>query len=86
MIVGSRDGTVRYYERLADGSLSEERLGAAGDPFQGIDLGGWSAPQAVDWDGDGVAWAEVRRPAIIVVTPTSQWFAGVVSIIRFGIL
>ena len=53
LVMGAENGTLRYFERLQDGSLSEERTGAA-NPFQGIHLiGGYSVPNAVDWDGDG---------------------------------
>jgi hypothetical protein len=52
LVVGAENGTVRYFERLPSGSLSEERSGAA-NPFQGILTAPYSVPHAVDWDGDG---------------------------------
>ena len=50
-MVGDRDGTVRYYERIEDGSFvrREGKL----SPFDGIDVGLDSAPAVADWDGDG---------------------------------
>ena len=51
LVVGASDGTLRYWERVADGSLVA-REGAA-SPFDGIALESYSAPAVVDWDGDG---------------------------------
>ena len=51
LVVGERDGALFYFERLADGSLVP-RTGAD-NPFDGIDVGDYSAPAFVDWDADG---------------------------------
>ena len=54
LIVRAWDGTLYYWERAADGTLVAQT--GASNPFDGIGGyagNGWSAPAAVDWDGDG---------------------------------
>ncbi|CAE8717992.1 unnamed protein product, partial [Polarella glacialis] len=51
LLVGNRDGRIQFFERNADASLVQ-RTGSS-NPFDGIDVGTYAAPCAVDWDGDG---------------------------------
>ena len=51
LLVGAVDGTLHYLERSADGTRFVPRTGEA-SPFLAIHAGSFSAPHAVDWDGD----------------------------------
>eukprot|EP00928_Gymnodinium_smaydae_P042233 TRINITY_DN28466_c0_g2_i1.p1 TRINITY_DN28466_c0_g2~~TRINITY_DN28466_c0_g2_i1.p1 ORF type:complete len:1290 (+),score=143.94 TRINITY_DN28466_c0_g2_i1:48-3917(+) len=52
VVVGAGDGTVRYLERLGDGSLFEHT--GVSSPFNGIQTTSLVAsPRVFDWDGDG---------------------------------
>ncbi|MBW4641514.1 MAG: VCBS repeat-containing protein [Goleter apudmare HA4340-LM2] len=54
LVVGTQDGTLRYYKNT--GSVTNpvylEQTGSF-NPFNGIDVGSWSAPTLADLDGDG---------------------------------
>ncbi len=49
MVVGSGDGTFHYFEN--DGGTFVEQTGLD-NPFNGVDLGNWSDPVFVNFDGD----------------------------------
>ena len=53
-VVGANDGTLRYFENTgsAIAAAFTARTGAA-NPFNGVDVGGSSAPSFADLDGDG---------------------------------
>nr|WP_304650685.1 FG-GAP-like repeat-containing protein [Synechocystis sp. LEGE 06083] len=53
-IIGERDGNLKYYENTGSNTapVYTERTGTA-NPFNGIDVGGYSAPTLADLDGDG---------------------------------
>ncbi|CAE8687341.1 unnamed protein product [Polarella glacialis] len=51
LLAGNSDGRIQFFERSADASLIE-RTGSS-NPFDGINVGWYAAPFAVDWDGDG---------------------------------
>ncbi|CAE8595057.1 unnamed protein product, partial [Polarella glacialis] len=51
LLVGASSGRIQFFERTADASLVE-RTGSS-NPFDGIDLGTFAFPFAVEWDGDG---------------------------------
>ncbi|MBK8118775.1 MAG: VCBS repeat-containing protein [Sulfuritalea sp.] len=58
LVAGSSDGTLKYYENIGTAAVPVylERIGVAGpnpNPFDGIDVGGMSAPALVDLNGDG---------------------------------
>lgn len=68
LLVGHNDGKVHYFERLPNGSLQEQTESA----FKDIDVGRFSFPQVMDWDGDGdldllqshqVLWQSTERRA-----------------------
>jgi Ca2+-binding RTX toxin-like protein len=50
LVLGSYAGSLRSFTNA--GGVFTERVGAA-NPFNGVDLGAYSAPAAVDLDGDG---------------------------------
>ena len=54
LVVGSNDGTLGYFENTgtATAPVYVERTVAA-NPFNGIDVGDWSAPTFTDLNGDG---------------------------------
>ncbi|CAE8624848.1 unnamed protein product [Polarella glacialis] len=51
LLAGNKNGRILFFERSANASLIE-RTGSS-NPFDGIDVGFYAAPFAVDWDGDG---------------------------------
>ncbi|CAE8698628.1 unnamed protein product, partial [Polarella glacialis] len=51
LLVGNSDGRIQFFERTADAALVE-RTGSS-NPVDGIDVGSFAAPFAVDWDEDG---------------------------------
>ncbi|CAE8723890.1 unnamed protein product [Polarella glacialis] len=51
LLFGNPYGRIQFFERTADASLVE-RTGSS-NPFDGINVGDYAAPFAVDWDGDG---------------------------------
>ncbi len=53
-VVGEGDGTLHYFENTgsAIAPVFTERTGAA-NPFNGVDVGYYSAPSFADLDGDG---------------------------------
>ena len=51
LVVGSSDGTLRYYRR--DGFTTYTPLTGGSNPFNGISVGYFSAPALADLDGDG---------------------------------
>lgn len=50
-VVGSYNGTLSVFENNGAGVFTE--LTGAANPFNGVDVGGYSAPTFVDLDGDG---------------------------------
>ena len=50
-VVGSIEGTLRSFRNNGDGHFTE--LTGAANPFNGVDVGNFSAPGFVDFDGDG---------------------------------
>ncbi|CAE8582126.1 unnamed protein product, partial [Polarella glacialis] len=51
ILVSRWDGPIQFFERIAEAPLVQ-RTGSS-NPFDGIGSGGYAAPCAVDWDGDG---------------------------------
>ncbi|NJL27916.1 MAG: VCBS repeat-containing protein [Thermoanaerobaculia bacterium] len=53
-IIGNYDGAVRYWENTGSSTVPTfvERTGSL-NPFDGIDIGEFAAPELVDLDGDG---------------------------------
>ncbi|CAE8603140.1 unnamed protein product [Polarella glacialis] len=48
---GQVSGRIQFFERSADASLVQ-RTGSS-NPFDGVNVGNFAKPVAVDWDGDG---------------------------------
>jgi Ca2+-binding RTX toxin-like protein len=55
LVAGANDGTLRAYQRAADGSFTpmDGASGRPANPFAGIDVGYNSSPSFTDLDGDG---------------------------------
>jgi hypothetical protein len=51
MLLGNLSGQLSYYENT--GSISAPTFNLVTTNFGGINVGGYSAPALVDWDGDG---------------------------------
>ncbi|MCK5374650.1 MAG: VCBS repeat-containing protein, partial [Alphaproteobacteria bacterium] len=49
--IGEGDGNINYYENDGAGNFTE--ITGAGNPFDGVDVGYYSAPSFADIDGDG---------------------------------
>ena len=54
LVVGARDGSLIYMENTGTSTapVFVQRTGTA-NPFDGIDVGEWSAPAVADLDNDG---------------------------------
>jgi hypothetical protein len=54
LVVGNEDGSLSYMENTGTSTAPAfvQRTGSA-NPFDGIDVGGYSAPAVADLDGDG---------------------------------
>ncbi|NYT27396.1 MAG: FG-GAP repeat protein [Candidatus Thiodubiliella endoseptemdiera] len=54
MVVGEGNGTLKYYQNTSSTSnpAYEAKTGDS-NPFNGIDVGGYSSPTLADIDGDG---------------------------------
>jgi len=50
LIVGGVDGNVRFFERVADGTIVERT--ESDNPFRDVSVHHNARPEAVDWDGD----------------------------------
>ncbi|NYT27376.1 MAG: VCBS repeat-containing protein [Candidatus Thiodubiliella endoseptemdiera] len=54
LVVGERNGTLKYYQNTGTtSSPAYEAKTGGNNPFNGIDVGGYSAPNLADIDGDG---------------------------------
>ncbi|NYT27993.1 MAG: VCBS repeat-containing protein [Candidatus Thiodubiliella endoseptemdiera] len=54
LVVGEQNGTLKYYQNTGTTSNPAYEAKTGGDnPFDGIDVGGYSAPTLADIDGDG---------------------------------
>ncbi|WP_369177469.1 beta strand repeat-containing protein [Candidatus Thiodubiliella endoseptemdiera] len=54
LVVGKDDGTLKYYQNTGTTSNPAYEAKTGGDnPFNGIDVGGYSTPTLADIDGDG---------------------------------
>ncbi|CAE8677702.1 unnamed protein product [Polarella glacialis] len=51
LLASNSDGRIQFFERSANAWLIEQTGNS--NPFDGIDVGWYFAPCAVDWDGDG---------------------------------
>ncbi|WP_369178911.1 beta strand repeat-containing protein [Candidatus Thiodubiliella endoseptemdiera] len=54
LVVGENDGTLKYYQNTGTtSSPAYEAKTGGNNPFNGIDVGGYSTPNLADIDGDG---------------------------------
>ncbi|WP_369178913.1 FG-GAP-like repeat-containing protein [Candidatus Thiodubiliella endoseptemdiera] len=54
LVVGERNGTLKYYQNTGTtSSPAYEAKTGGNNPFNGIDVGGYSTPNLADIDGDG---------------------------------
>ncbi|WP_369178905.1 beta strand repeat-containing protein [Candidatus Thiodubiliella endoseptemdiera] len=54
LVVGERNGTLKYYQNTGTTSSPAYKAKTGGNnPFNGIDVGGYSSPTLADIDGDG---------------------------------
>ncbi|NYT26823.1 MAG: VCBS repeat-containing protein [Candidatus Thiodubiliella endoseptemdiera] len=54
LVVGERNGTLKYYQNTGTtSSPAYEAKTGGNNPFNGIDVGGYSSPTLADIDGDG---------------------------------
>uniref|UniRef100_UPI0034E03258 FG-GAP-like repeat-containing protein n=1 Tax=Candidatus Thiodubiliella endoseptemdiera TaxID=2738886 RepID=UPI0034E03258 len=54
LVVGERNGTLKYYQNTGTTSSPAYEVKTGGNnPFNGIDVGGYSSPTLADIDGDG---------------------------------
>ncbi|MFA5123470.1 FG-GAP-like repeat-containing protein, partial [Zavarzinia sp.] len=85
-LVGSSDGTLRYYENTgtATAPVYVERTGAA-NPYDGLDVGAQSTPILADLDGDGdLDLASGESGGTLKYYPTTDPVIGGDDIITLG--